>query len=210
MAIVLHDNARSSNAQKVRFLLAELGLDYTRREVPFGLERPAWHLAVNPVGGIPTVLIDGTPVAESHAILRTLAVRAGRDDLYPQRWPERARVEWLLDAVAGLRELTRPIEEAAFGLRRRRGLGAETPETDRGQAVLDRQRDALATWSRLLDAGTFACLDRLSLPDLAAAPYLHRLRATGLDLAGLERLVAWSDVILARPAWQALIPEAGV
>ena len=35
MTLVLHDNALSSNAQKVRFLLAELGQTAELREVPF-------------------------------------------------------------------------------------------------------------------------------------------------------------------------------
>ena len=35
MPLVLHDNPLSSNAQKVRFLLAELGETAELREVPF-------------------------------------------------------------------------------------------------------------------------------------------------------------------------------
>jgi glutathione S-transferase len=35
----LHDHPRSSNAQKVRFLLSVLGLEYERRTVPFADER---------------------------------------------------------------------------------------------------------------------------------------------------------------------------
>jgi glutathione S-transferase len=211
MEIVLHDNPRSSNAQKVRFLLGVLGLPYARREVPFGPDRPGWHRAVNPVGGIPAALVDGVAIAESNAILRLLAARAGREDLYPQAWPARARVEWILDAVTGLRELTRPIEESAFGLRRGRGLGAETPDADGGLAALDVQRPRLAAWTGLLEvAGGYALGGRLTLPDIAAAPFLHRLRRADLPLTGLDRLSAWADTVLAHPAWVAIVPETGV
>ena len=38
----LDDNAASSNAQVVRFLLAELGLALARREVAASRPRPGW------------------------------------------------------------------------------------------------------------------------------------------------------------------------
>ena len=96
VALVLHANPRSSNAQKVRFLLGELGLAAEIREVPFGVERPAWHLAVNPVGGIPALVDGDLHLAESHA---TSLPRPGRErtDLYPAELADRARVDWLLD-----------------------------------------------------------------------------------------------------------------
>ena len=41
----LHDNPISSNALKVRFLLAELGLGYERVAVPSARARPAFASA---------------------------------------------------------------------------------------------------------------------------------------------------------------------
>src|SRR3954451_12639335 len=111
VALILHANPRSSNAQKVRFLLGELGLVAEIREVPFGVERPQWHLAVNPVGGIPALVDGDLHLAESHAILRYLAAREGRTDLYPADLAERARVDWVLDGIATtVREVTRPFD----------------------------------------------------------------------------------------------------
>jgi glutathione S-transferase len=39
----LYDHPVSSNALKVRFLLAELGLDYERIRVPIERPRPDWY-----------------------------------------------------------------------------------------------------------------------------------------------------------------------
>lgn len=39
IALLLYDNPTSSNALKARFLLAELGLEYDRRTVPYDLPR---------------------------------------------------------------------------------------------------------------------------------------------------------------------------
>ena len=86
MTYVLHDNALSSNAQKVRFLLAELGQTAELREVPFAYPRPDWHLAVNPLGGIPALIHDGFELAESNTVLRYLATARGHADL-PLRPP---------------------------------------------------------------------------------------------------------------------------
>ena len=98
MALLLYDNPVSSNALKVRFMLAEVGLTYERRTVPFDLPRPDWYLAVNRVGGIPTLADGNLVLAESHAILRYLADREQRSDLYPPDLRERAAVDEFLDA----------------------------------------------------------------------------------------------------------------
>ena len=90
MPLVLHDNALSSNAQKVRFLLAELGQTAELREVPFAHPRPDWHLAVNPLGGIPAIVWDGFPLAESNTVLRFIATRSGDTQHLPLR-PARSR-----------------------------------------------------------------------------------------------------------------------
>lgn len=112
MALVLHDHPRSSNAQKVRFLLAELELPYERRDVPLGRTRPDWHVAVNPAGGIPALIDDGFALAESHAILRYLAT----DDVYPAERRARARIDWVLELITGpLREANHRVSGPACG-----------------------------------------------------------------------------------------------
>ena len=82
--LVLHDHPWSSNAQKARLMLDLLGLEYATREVPFEAERADWHVAVNPTGGIPALLDGDYRLAESNTILRYLADREARDDLYPR------------------------------------------------------------------------------------------------------------------------------
>jgi glutathione S-transferase len=208
---VLHGHPWSQNVQKVRFLLAELDEPYRLREVPFGLERPAWHTDVNPLGGMPALVEDGLVLAESHAILRYLAARAGRDDLYPADLADRARVDWLLDAIATtLRPTLREFDHAAFGFRLRRGIGAGPRADDGGAAALATAAPTLRAFERLLGPSPFAALGRFTLADVAAAPMLNRLLASGLDLAGLDRLAAWGAAAIARPSWASVGAEAGV
>jgi len=96
--LTLYDFPTSGNARKVRLLLAELGLDFEHVAVPRARPRPDWYLEVNPFGGVPAIRDGDVVLAESQAILRYLATREGRDDLYPSDAAARARVDWGLDA----------------------------------------------------------------------------------------------------------------
>jgi glutathione S-transferase len=206
----LHDHPRSSNAQKVRFLLGVLGLEAERRTVPFEAPRPAWHLALNPLGGIP-VLIDGDLVlAESNAILRYLAARERRDDLLPGDPRERAPVDWLLDAVATtLRPATREVDAPAYGFRPQRGIGAEPPDPAAVPAAIAAVESRLEAFSAQLGEGGYACLGRLTLADCAAMPSLWRLHHAGA-LGGHERLQVWAETVSSHPGWAAVAAESGV
>ena len=212
MSLVLHDNARSSNAQKVRFLLAELGQTAELREVPFGYPRPDWHLAVNPLGGIPAIVHDGFALAESNTVLRYLATRSGDTQVYPSDLPDRATVNWLLDAIATfLRPTLLPIEEAVFGLRAGRGLGAEPPAEDGGRAAFEKALPRLKQFEGMLDEPSpWACCGRFTIADIAATPVLHRLRRSGIALSDLPRLAAWAEACCERPAWAGVAETAGV
>jgi glutathione S-transferase len=212
MSLVLHDNARSSNAQKVRFLLAELGQTAELREVPFEQPRPDWHLAVNPTGGIPAIVHDGFVLAESNTVLRYLATRSGDTQIYPSDLPDRATVNWLLDAIATyLRPALFPIEEAAFGLRAGRGLGVEPVAADGGRAAFAKALPRLELFQGLLDkASPWACCGRFTIADVAATPILHRLRRSGLELTAIPRLAAWAEACCERPAWAEVAATAGV
>jgi glutathione S-transferase len=211
--MLLHDNPRSSNAQKVRFLLAELDLEHERIEVPFGADRPEWHRAVNPVGGIPALVDGDLRLAESNTILRYLAAREGREDLYPVALRARSQVDWLLDSIGmTMRPLSLQVEMQAFGLRPGRGLFAEEPDPAAAEEALQSVAPRLEAFAALLDpASPWACLGRFTIADVAAAPMLHRLQRADVDLAGaVPRLTAWAEAVCARPAWQPVAEEAGV
>jgi glutathione S-transferase len=211
----LHDHPRSSNAQKVRFLLGVLDLDVERRTVPFEEPRPDWHYAVNPAGGIPTLIDGALALSESNAILRYLAAREGRADLLPASPQERARVDWILDAVATtLRPAAREVDGPAYGFRPHRGIGAEAPEPDAVPAAIAAIEPRLTAFSRLIDGGNasvggHACLGRLTLADCAAMPSLWRLHHAGA-LGGHPRLSAWAETVGSHPAWAPVAAESGV
>ena len=206
MGLLLYDNPVSSNALKARLMLAEVGLPYERITVPFDLPRPDWYRALNPVGGIPALDDDGFVLAESHAILRYLADREERHDLYPADLRGRAEVDEFLDRWA----LTfRPAffrhESPALGFVPGKGMLGGPPRPDALPEVVEAIAPTLQLLDDLVDRSGFA-LGRFTIADVAAAPILFRTTKTGLDLGRYANLARWRETLLARPSFAAAEP----
>jgi glutathione S-transferase len=206
MALLLYDNPVSSNALKARFLLSELGLAYERRTVPFDLPRPDWYLAVNPVGGIPALADGDLVLAESNAILRYLASRERRDDLYPADLRARAAVDELLDRWAlTFRPAFFRFEAPALGFVPGRGMGGGPPDPAALPAIAESIAPTLQLLDGLIDPSGLA-LGTFTIADIAAAPVLYRTAHTRLDLRPYRNLERWRDTLVARPAFTAAGP----
>lgn len=90
--------ANSINVRKVLWLCGEMGLDYEREDwgQRFRDARDPEYLALNPNGLVPVIRDGDFVLWESDAIVRYLAQKHGRDDLYPAGLAERAAVEqWM-------------------------------------------------------------------------------------------------------------------
>jgi glutathione S-transferase len=196
VAVILFDNPISSNALKVRFLLAELGLPYERREVPLARPRPQWYLDVNPVGGIPTLQDGDLILSESNAILRYLANREGRNDLYPRDAAARAAVDEFLDRFSmTLRPALYRVEEHALG------FGGLEPDPAAARRAERDIFDTLWLFDRLVQSEGYA-LGWFTIADAAAAPVLFRTTRTGLDLSPFPNLLRWRETVTSRPAFK--------
>ena len=208
VALLLYDNPVSSNALKVRWLLAELGLEAERRTVPFDLPRPEWYRTVNPIGGIPTLDDDGFVLSESNAILRYLADREARVDLYPTGPRDRGRVDEFLDRWT---QTFRPAffrhESPALGFVAGKGMLGGAPRLDELPAVVEAIATTLALLDHLIDPSGLAVSGLgLTIADIAAGPILFRTTKTGLDLSPYPSVERWRERLLARPAFAASDP----
>jgi len=199
---VLYDNPVSSNSLKVRFVLAELGLDHERREVPMPEPRPDWYLAINPVGRIPAIDDDGLHLSESHAILRHLARREGRDDLYPADIRDAALVDEFLDRWhTRIRPAFFRHEVPSLGYAPGKGgFYAVEPDMEKAAEVERQIQPLLALFDGLVSPDS-AVLGRFTIADCAVAPVLFRTTKTGLDLGPYPTLTALRATLLARPAF---------
>jgi glutathione S-transferase len=210
MTITLYDNPASSNAMKVRFLLAELDLPYERRYVPLARPRPDWYLARYPFGTIPFLEDGGLELGESNAILRYLANRERRQDLYPSDPAERARVDWALDAWSTqFRGGFFPAERIGLmhvDLEQGGGRAEDADQVALAEAI-DGARAKLDVMERFVaDNGTVVGF--FSIADCAFAPVLWRWLRLPLSFADWPRVERLRATVTARPAFAAMGPVA--
>ena len=209
MALTLYDFPTSGNARKVRLLLAELGLEFEHVAVPRPRPRPDWYREVNPFGGVPAIRDGDLVLAESQAILRYLAARQGRDDLYPADPAARARVDWALDAwtttcFPRIMSLYRALVVETLD-------EAGTPHPENADAAKVEQetpgaRDGFGLWEQFVaDDGTVVG-GGFTIADCACGPVLLRVGdAWPFELeAEFPKVARIRDALQARPSASAL------
>jgi len=186
--ITLYTLKPSGNAHKIRIALALVGLDYQEITLSGGNHKRAPFIDLNPLGQVP-VLVDGVVLRDSQAILAYLAAahRPGEWDGHDAA--ERGRIaQWL--SLAG--------NEIANGVARLRLNGLFGTPIDRPAAELNASR-ALDLIERQLDGRDWLEADRLTIADLACAPYVALAPQGGVDLTTYPRAVAWTERIAHLP-----------
>ena len=194
--MVLYDNPVSTNANKVRFLLAELGVEAELRTVGLGdTPKPADYVQLHPFGLVPTLVDGEVVVTESNVALRYLAEREGRWDLRGEDPARRARVDGLLDSLSlEVRPALWAVEEVVL-------YAAAVGEDERAArvAALEAKLDA---YDRLLDPdGPHALGAGFTIADCALAGRGLHVEKLGLGEEVAPRLRRTLAAAWARPAW---------
>lgn len=191
--MILYDNPASTNAHKLRFLLAELGLEVETRTVVLHQPTPE-YLRLHPFGLVPTLIDDDLVITESNVALRYLAEREGRADLRGETPAARARIDMLLDS------LSLQVRPAAWDVERIVVYGepADGPTTAHARSQLD---VALNAYDRLLDETGPHALGAFTIADCAIAGRLHHIDRLGLDAQCAPRVRRTLTNARARAAW---------
>ncbi len=201
MTLILYEAPLSSNAQKVRFLLAELALAYESREVAmFSIgTRTSEYLTINPFGLLPTLIDNDFVLTESNTILRYLAETKGGEELYPRSPRLRAGVDRMLDVLGcTMRPRIAPLERRRFS---NFPHGIRDSEDERKLEANVRQcLDGVEAILPHESAGGYAC-GPFSIADCAWAPTLRRLVDMELDLEAYPKTTSWASALLSRPSW---------
>lgn len=207
MPLTLYDNALSTNAQKVRFLLAEAEIAYEAIAVAMGPLCPPWYGERHPFATVPLLVDDGFALYESNTMLRYLADREGRTDLYPRDPRERARIDQTMDALSlAVRPALWDLEAATIYHRVPSQLGGDdgAGADPRAKAVaLQALTPVLTAFEVLLNE-----LDGFGIADCALAGRFATAPRLGVDLSGWPLLTARLQAAWARPSWSASLAAA--
>jgi glutathione S-transferase len=193
--LVLYGNHESGHSYKVRLFLTLAGVPHryvwVDTEIPRAA-RPEEFRRVSQFGEVPVLVTDGRPLAQSNAILLTLARQTGSFGPPPgSTWEQ--LTTWLFweanrigFSMANLRYYRRGFDTAPSG------------------AVAWVESRALADMDRLqqdLSVRPFLAGDTPSIADLSASAYVFLAPEAGIDPARWPAVVAWLNRIRALPGW---------
>ena len=187
----------SSNVQKAMWAVGELGLEHQRIDIggPFGQNREAKYLAMNPNGLVPTLEEDdGFLLWESNSIIRHLAGKHDKSAvLEPKDAKQRALasqwMDWQLTVVGPA------ITPVFWGLIR-------TPEDKRDMAAIKAGQEKTVEAMKMLDAQLgktqFVAGPTFSYGDIPVGVMCYRYRQLVPDRPPTPNLDRWYAALAGR------------
>jgi glutathione S-transferase len=205
--MILWGRNTSSNVQKPMWLLEEIGISYERIDAggPFGKNKDAAYLAMNPNGYVPTLVDGGFALWESNTITRYLASKYRAETLYPGDLKRRADIERWMDW--GMSVLAESLSVAFMGIMR-------TPPEQRDMPAILKSYAKTEAAMRLLDAQLvdrdYVCGDDFTLADIATGINCYRwynlpFETVGVQIPRLPNLETWYERLQTRPAYQKVV-----
>ncbi len=191
--MLLYDAPVSGNCYKVRLLLAQLGIEYERREVDVVDRSGRAEILgdVNPALSVPGVVLDdGSALAESNAILWYFA--EGTPYLPEDRLGRARALQWM-----SFEQFSH--EPYIAMVRYWLSIAAEPPAKEKVEARKAPGYFALGAMERHLDGRDFFVGERYSIADIALFAYTHVAHEGDFDLSGYPAIRAWLARIEEQP-----------
>jgi glutathione S-transferase len=201
--LTLYDFPPVPSPQKVRVAMAEKGISCERVIVDLkaGEQRRPQYLRINPHGYVPTLVVDGTPIYESTAIIEYLEETYPHPALLPGDALSRARARMIEESIDG--NFATALK--TYG----RNLKAVPPAVP-DLKLMEECRQSIAWHNQWLDGALegrpFLAGDEFSVADIAAICNVEfQIRRLKLDIdANNLNLLAWYERTIGRPSMQAL------
>lgn len=185
----IYGRANSINVRKVLWLCDEIGLAFRRSD--WGRDfRPTSDpefLKLSIWGVVPVVVDDGLVLRESNTIVRYLAAKHGRADLYPTALAARAEVEtWMDYASTDLYSGMRPVYQGkVLGMK-----PLNLPEIIAWGAA-DWNKQMARVDAHLQDGRSFLTGDAFTIADIPVGLLINRWQLIDFDKPKLAALDAY-------------------
>jgi maleylacetoacetate isomerase len=205
--IVLFDYWRSSASYRLRIALNMASLPYRSISIDLtkGEQKSPEHLARNPQGFVPVLVIDGLRLTQSLAILDYLDTTHNLD-LLPRDPAARAQAQALAHVIAVDLHPVCNLQVAAFAAKL-----TDNRDNVREQWMHRFIRPGLQAFETLLGAYNqtpYCCGDTPGLADICLMPQLYNARRWGVEIADLPRILAVEAACASHPAFAAAHPDA--
>ncbi len=192
----LYNFTLSGNCQKIRMILAMLGIDYETQNIDL-LDKEQMSpefVEVNPLHKVPVIDDDGFLLRDSAAILIYLARKYGRSEWHPEDPAEIAEIQqWLSFSV----------NEVFNGFAIARALIIFKREGDH-EAAVELSRQSLDVMERHLKNHDWLALDRMTIADIACYPYTALIEEGNVSLDPYPAVRAWIARVEALPGYVAM------
>lgn len=190
---------KSSNVQKVMWIIGELGLAHERIDAgrEFGVVDTKDYAALNANRRIPTLQDGNFVLWESNVIVRYLAAKFGDGTLWPHDLATRAVADQWMDWQQTT--LLPDMYTLYWGI-------ARTPPDQRDQPKIAAAIHGIKEiWGRLdahLADRAFVAGDAFTMGDIPVGTLCYRYHALGVDRAPLEHLARWYERLQERAAFR--------
>jgi len=183
--------------QRAAIALNEKKVAYRLTHLEAGDDQPSWFEQISPLGKVPVLMVEGTPVFESAVILEYLE-EVYKPSLHPAAALEKARqrawMEFSSNLLVKQFKLTTVDDQASF-----------TATQAQLQQLLDTLATPLAEETPFFAGASFALVDAAFAPLFTRLAILEHEFNIGLNMP--ERLRVWSQALLARESVQSSVVD---
>lgn len=185
----------TTNPQKVRFALEEMGIPYTLQLIDLSQRKnkEEEYLQINPRGQVPALSIDGQIICESNAILLSLATRFQK--LWPTSVEEQSRGMELLFWESGTFSSLAGMHYYNLVICPRIGQEPNIPAIKKAAQKL---APYLMRFEEHFSSGSEFLLSEFSIVDCSFSVWLPHI-----SLDGYPHLIAYRKRLMERKGWTA-------
>ncbi len=196
----IYGRANSINVRKVLWAAEEMGLPFERED--WGRDyRPTSEpefVKVSPFGIVPVLDDDGFILRESNTIVRYLATKHNRADLFPTDLRARATVESWMDWSST--ELMTGVRPVFHGLVVKNPAFQDPDVIAAGAKEWAKQLQLLE--NHLIASGPYVMGKNFTIADIPAALAVNRWFAIEFEKPVFKTLTAYYDRLAMRPAFR--------